>query len=82
MTLNWGDIYNLTVHQFEKLLKKEKYVKLKINLENENYVRLLEHLVKNDISIIPGYDGYWIDVRFAHEGIFRINSYLNNKDFH
>ena len=41
-----GDIYNLTVHQFEKLLKKEGYVKFKINLENEDYIRLLEHFTK------------------------------------
>ena len=64
-----GDIYELNVFQFEKLLKNYGYTKLKINLEsNENYFRLLMLLFKEYNNIIPSYDGFWINVAFDHKG--------------
>ncbi len=64
-----GDISELNVFQFEKLLKNYGYNKLKINLEsNENYFRLLMLLFKEYNHIIPSYDGFWINVVFDHKG--------------
>jgi len=64
-----GDIYELTVSQFEELLLDWGYKKLKINIESDQkFFRWLTNLQKDFKYIIPSYDGFWVNFSYDDKG--------------
>ena len=68
-----GNIYELSVFQFEELLIKNGYKKLTINFESKlgahcttksQFYRFLTHLLKEYCYVIPSYDGFWIKLDY------------------